>query len=69
MRSLGKQEVRFLTPVRRSVRIERASASYPEGLREWDHCVTSLNQLLAVEETETLVYQENRALLEEMTKI
>ncbi|XP_060678533.1 cytoskeleton-associated protein 2-like isoform X2 [Hemiscyllium ocellatum] len=69
MRSLGKQEVRFVTPVRRSVRIEQASTSYPEGLREWDHCVTSLNQLLAVEETETFIYQENRALLEEMTKI
>ncbi|XP_048477237.1 cytoskeleton-associated protein 2-like [Rhincodon typus] len=65
IRSVGKQDVKFLTPVRRSVRIEHASASYPEMLKEHDCCVTSLNELLAVEETETFVYQENQALLKE----
>ncbi|XP_041066049.1 cytoskeleton-associated protein 2-like isoform X2 [Carcharodon carcharias] len=63
--SVGKQDVKFLTPVRRSVRIEHVSASYPEMLKEHDCCVTSLNELLAVEEAETFVYRENRALLGE----
>ncbi|XP_078421914.1 uncharacterized protein LOC144694967 isoform X2 [Cetorhinus maximus] len=63
--SIGKQDVKFLTPVRRSVRIEHVSASYPEMLKEHDCCVTSLNELLAVEEAETFVYRENRALLGE----
>ncbi|XP_038641434.1 cytoskeleton-associated protein 2-like [Scyliorhinus canicula] len=65
MRSVGKQDVKFLTPVRRSVRIEHVSASHPEILREHDCCVTSLNELLAVEEAATYVYRENRALLNE----
>ncbi|GCB79740.1 hypothetical protein scyTo_0020242, partial [Scyliorhinus torazame] len=65
MRSVGKRDVKFLTPVRRSVRIEQVSASHPEILREHDCCVTSLNELLAVEEAATFVYRENRALLRE----
>ncbi|XP_078095369.1 cytoskeleton-associated protein 2-like [Mustelus asterias] len=65
MRSVGKREVKFLTPVRRSVRIEHASTSHPAMLKEHDYCVTSLDELLAVEEAETFVYRENRALLGE----
>ncbi|XP_067857378.1 cytoskeleton-associated protein 2-like [Heptranchias perlo] len=64
-RSVGQQGLKFLTPVRRSVRIEHVSASYPEMLREHDCCVTSLNELLAVEEAGTFVYSENQALLGE----
>ncbi|KAG7280951.1 hypothetical protein CRUP_022962 [Coryphaenoides rupestris] len=43
------QEVRFFTPVRRSVRIERASLGYPAFLREHDPCVASYQDLLAEE--------------------
>lgn len=43
------QEVRFFTPVRRSVRIERASIGYPAFLREHDPCVASYQDLLAEE--------------------
>ncbi|XP_062913177.1 cytoskeleton-associated protein 2-like [Mobula hypostoma] len=65
IRSTGHQDLKFLTPVRRSVRIEQISASHPEMLREHDCCVTSLNELLDEEEAETFVYRENQALLGE----
>ncbi|XP_067879475.1 cytoskeleton-associated protein 2-like [Heterodontus francisci] len=65
IRSVGNPAVKFLTPVRRSARIEQVSASYPEMLKEHDCCVASLNELLAVEEAEAFVYRENRALLGE----
>ncbi|KAM9858128.1 cytoskeleton-associated protein 2-like [Aulostomus maculatus] len=44
------QEVRFFTPVRRSVRIERASLQYPASLQEHDLCVTSYNDVMAAED-------------------
>ncbi|KAM4615807.1 cytoskeleton-associated protein 2-like [Polymixia lowei] len=44
------QEVRFFTPVRRSVRIERASLRYPASLHDQDQCVASYNDLMAEEE-------------------
>ncbi|XP_029019391.2 cytoskeleton-associated protein 2-like [Betta splendens] len=46
------QEVRFFTPVRRSVRIERASSRYPASLQDHDLCVASYNDLLSKEEEE-----------------
>ncbi|XP_057688172.1 cytoskeleton-associated protein 2-like [Corythoichthys intestinalis] len=62
-------EVRFFTPVRRSVRIESVTRPYPAALREHDLCVASFAELLANEEDEeeegrdTLyVYRENEAL-------
>lgn len=67
------QEVRFFTPVRRSVRIERASLRYPASLQDHDVCVASYNDLISEEEKggdSTLsvndapmyVYRENEAL-------
>lgn len=44
------QEVRFFTPVRRSVRIERASLRYPVSLQEHDRCVSSYNDLISMED-------------------
>lgn len=44
------QEVRFFTPVRRSVRIERASLRYPVSLQDHDLCVASYNELISEEE-------------------
>uniref|UniRef100_A0AAQ5Z8I9 Cytoskeleton-associated protein 2 C-terminal domain-containing protein n=1 Tax=Amphiprion ocellaris TaxID=80972 RepID=A0AAQ5Z8I9_AMPOC len=46
------QEVRFFTPVRRSVRIERASIRYPASLQDHDLCVESYNDLISEEDKE-----------------
>ncbi|KAM7391149.1 hypothetical protein PAMP_021860 [Pampus punctatissimus] len=46
------QELRFFTPVRRSVRIERASLRYPASLQDHDLCVASYNDLIAKEDEE-----------------
>lgn len=46
------QEVRFLTPVRRSVRIERSSLRYPAALQDHDVCVASYSDLISEEEGE-----------------
>ncbi|XP_029917075.1 cytoskeleton-associated protein 2-like [Myripristis murdjan] len=76
------QEVRFFTPVRRSVRIERASLIYPASLRDHDLCVASYDDLIAEEEkdrkreseetspsthdTPVYVYRENEALKDQV---
>lgn len=70
-------ELRFFTPVRRSVRIEKTASRYPTALQEHDLCVTSLNDLLAKEGGQSevtptqeasasplYVYRENDALKE-----
>lgn len=49
---INGQEVRFFTPVRRSVRIERAALRYPVSLQEHDVCVASYNDLISEEESE-----------------
>nr|XP_046241954.1 cytoskeleton-associated protein 2-like isoform X2 [Scatophagus argus] len=46
------QEVRFFTPVRRSVRIERASLLYPASLQDHDLCVASYGDLISKEDKE-----------------
>lgn len=46
------QEVRFFTPVRRSVRIEKASLRYPAALQDHDVCVASYNDLISEEDVE-----------------
>ncbi|CAJ1069441.1 cytoskeleton-associated protein 2-like [Xyrichtys novacula] len=46
------QEVRFFTPVRRSVRIEKASLRYPVSLQEHDLCVASYNDMISEEDNE-----------------
>lgn len=60
------QELRFFTPVRRSVRIESSARRYPSALREHDPCVASLKDLLAEELPEgrvsLYIYRENEAL-------
>ncbi|KAI1900933.1 hypothetical protein AGOR_G00054930 [Albula goreensis] len=50
--TLDGQELRFFTPVRRSVRIERSASRYPAALQEHDPCVASFRDLLAEEEGE-----------------
>ncbi|KAF4074256.1 hypothetical protein AMELA_G00237520 [Ameiurus melas] len=72
-------EIRFFTPVRRSVRIEKTASNYPSVLQEHDPCVTSLHELLAEGEGQSeitrtadaptsplYVYRENEALKEQV---
>ncbi|XP_008417538.1 cytoskeleton-associated protein 2-like [Poecilia reticulata] len=47
------QEVRFFTPVRRSVRIERSCFRYPPSLQDHDVCVNSYSDLISEEGGET----------------
>ncbi|CAD7676642.1 unnamed protein product [Nyctereutes procyonoides] len=56
------QDMKLITPVRRSARIERAMSRYPEMLQEHDIVVASLNELLEVEETECFIFRKNEAL-------
>lgn len=56
------QDMKLITPVRRSTRIERAVSRYPEMLQDHDLVVASLNELLEVEETECFVFRKNEAL-------
>ncbi|KAM9163740.1 cytoskeleton-associated protein 2-like [Pangshura tecta] len=60
-----KQDLKFLTPVRRSVRIEHAISCYPEMLREHDTVVSSLDEIMAMEDVSQVVFRKNEALLEE----
>nr|XP_033474824.1 cytoskeleton-associated protein 2-like [Epinephelus lanceolatus] len=53
-------EVRFFTPVRRSVRIERSSLQYPASLQDHDQCVASYNDLISEEDTERSEEQTSR---------
>ncbi|XP_037114895.1 cytoskeleton-associated protein 2-like [Syngnathus acus] len=65
-------EVRFFTPVRRSIRIEGTSRCYPTSLQEHGQCVASFAELLATEEEEEargdtlFVYRKNEALKDRM---
>ncbi len=58
-------EIRFFTPVRRSVRIERSVRRYPAALQDHEPCVTSLCELAAEvkgQSSPVYVYRENEAL-------
>ncbi|CAM2108701.1 unnamed protein product [Caretta caretta] len=59
------QDWKFLTPVRRSLRIEHAISSYPEMLKEHDTVVSSLDEIMAMEDVSQFVFRKNEALLEE----
>ncbi|XP_024414316.2 cytoskeleton-associated protein 2-like isoform X2 [Desmodus rotundus] len=56
------RDMKLITPVRRSARIERAVSRYPEMLQDHDLVVSSLNELLEVEDTECFVFRKNEAL-------
>ncbi|NWZ26703.1 CKP2L protein, partial [Asarcornis scutulata] len=56
------QELKFLTPVRRSLRIERAASCYPVMLKDHDPVVSSLNEILDDEEDTQYVFRKNKAL-------
>ncbi|XP_054979367.1 cytoskeleton-associated protein 2-like [Sorex araneus] len=56
------QDMKLITPVRRSARIERALSQYPDMLQEHDVVVSSLDDLLDVEDTEYFIFRKNEAL-------
>ncbi|KAJ8386007.1 hypothetical protein AAFF_G00178280 [Aldrovandia affinis] len=68
--TLDGQELRFLTPVRRSVRIQRSAPRYPAALQEHDPCVASFRDLPEGSEgpaehahsSALYIYRENEAL-------
>ncbi|NWH17365.1 CKP2L protein, partial [Grus americana] len=59
---LERQELKFLTPVRRSLRIERAGSHYPEMLKDHDPVVSSLSEILDAEEETQFFFRKNKAL-------
>ncbi|XP_067396364.1 cytoskeleton-associated protein 2-like [Emydura macquarii macquarii] len=56
--------LKFVTPVRRSLRIERAVSHYPEVLKEHDTVVSSLDEIMAMEDRSQFVFRRNEALPE-----
>ncbi|NXC39276.1 CKP2L protein, partial [Penelope pileata] len=63
VRELTKgHELKVLTPVRRSLRIEGAGSRYPQMLRDHDPVVSSLSEILDDEEETQFLFRKNKAL-------
>ncbi|XP_051542369.1 cytoskeleton-associated protein 2-like [Myxocyprinus asiaticus] len=62
------KDLKFLTPVRRSTRIHRKSSRLPNMLNDHDTCVSSLAELVQLEDADAnaYIYRKNPALLEEL---
>ncbi|XP_051971509.1 cytoskeleton-associated protein 2-like isoform X2 [Xyrauchen texanus] len=62
------KDLKFLTPVRRSTRIQRNSSRLPNMLNEHDTCVSSLAELVQLEDADAsaYIYRKNTALLEDL---
>ncbi|XP_077402975.1 uncharacterized protein LOC144036316 [Vanacampus margaritifer] len=59
-------DLKFLTPVRRSRRIERKSLHLPSAVLDHDPCVSSLAELAKLDDLNAYVYRKNSALMEEV---
>ncbi|NXE16470.1 CKP2L protein, partial [Lophotis ruficrista] len=59
---LEGQELKFVTPVRRSRRIDRAGSCYPEMLKDHDPVVSSLSEILDAEKETQFFFRKNKAL-------
>ncbi|XP_077448790.1 uncharacterized protein LOC144068271 [Stigmatopora argus] len=60
------KDLKFLTPVRRSCRIERKSMHLPSGLQDPDPCLSSLAELGKLDEDcNAYVYRKNTAILQD----
>ncbi|NXF53910.1 CKP2L protein, partial [Oceanites oceanicus] len=59
---LEGQELKFLTPVRRSLRIEQAGSRFPEMLKDHDQVVSSLSEILDAEGHTQFFFRKNKAL-------
>ncbi|KAM7398542.1 hypothetical protein PAMA_006446 [Pampus argenteus] len=61
------KDLKFLTPVRRSCRIERKSSRLPSMLVDHDPCVSSLAELVKMDDDpNAYIYRKNPALLEDL---
>ncbi|XP_026129588.1 cytoskeleton-associated protein 2 [Carassius auratus] len=62
------KDLKFLTPVRRSTRIQRKSSRLPNMLNDHDTCVSSLAELVQMEDADAnaYIYRKNPALLEDL---
>ncbi|XP_008287852.1 cytoskeleton-associated protein 2 isoform X2 [Stegastes partitus] len=61
------KDLKFLTPVRRSCRIERKSSRLPSMLVDHDPCVSSLAELVKLDDdANAYIYRKNDALLEDL---
>lgn len=61
------KDIKFLTPVRRSSRIHRQSSRLPTMLVEHDPCVSSLAELVKLDDdANAYIYRKNPALLEDL---
>lgn len=62
------KDLKFLTPVRRSTRIQHKSSHLPGMLNDHDTCVSTLAELLQREDADAnaYIYRKNPALLEEL---
>ncbi|NXK14630.1 CKP2L protein, partial [Herpetotheres cachinnans] len=59
---LEAREVKFLTPVRRSLRVEQAGSCYPVMLKDHDPVVSSLSEIMDAEEETQFFFRKNKAL-------
>ncbi|XP_070700405.1 cytoskeleton-associated protein 2 [Pempheris klunzingeri] len=61
------KDLKFLTPVRRSCRIQRKSSRLPTMLVDHDPCISSLAELVKLDDdSNAYIYRKNPALLEEL---
>ncbi|XP_034746610.1 cytoskeleton-associated protein 2 isoform X2 [Etheostoma cragini] len=63
------KDFKFLTPVRRSCRIQRTSSRLPAMLADHDPCVSSLAELVQLDDdtaANAYIYRKNHALLEDV---
>uniref|UniRef100_A0A3B4V8W6 Si:ch211-266i6.3 n=1 Tax=Seriola dumerili TaxID=41447 RepID=A0A3B4V8W6_SERDU len=61
------KDLKFLTPVRRSCRIQRKSSHLPTMLVDHDPCVSSLAELVKLDDDpNAYIYRKNPALLEDL---
>ncbi|XP_055729000.1 cytoskeleton-associated protein 2-like [Salvelinus fontinalis] len=61
------KDLKFLTPVRRSCRIQRKSSHLPVMLTDHDTCVSSLAELVNLDDdANAYIYRRNPALLEDL---
>ncbi|KAL7846315.1 hypothetical protein SRHO_G00212950 [Serrasalmus rhombeus] len=62
------KDLKFLTPVRRSSRIQRKSSRLPDMLTDHDPCVSSLAELVQLDDADSnaYIYRKNPALLDHL---
>lgn len=59
------KDLKYLTPVRRSCRIQRKSSHLPAMLQDHDPCVNSLAELVTLDDSpNAFIYRKNPALTE-----